>query len=435
MFSYLYWIFLFIPKIQIGNDIYIWPYEIFLVLFIFTNLFVYNKNMIWLKSERGYLILLVIFLYFLVSTPLFALLRLDDLTISPSEILRNFKTILYLIIPILFFRHMKRFSIDQFYMKFIWMWGLYCLIILLIAINHILLHSMSISELIWTYGVNRPYPITERYLNLSTFTVELLGKGSHNAMANISTLATIIVLYFYSSKQLKAIPALFLISIFLFVVFLSFSRSGLFIYIISVILSLLYLFSYKTNVIIGLLKISLIMIPIGLVFLFIKPEFLEMTVLSKINFTIQDTGEFGVDGSLGVRIKILLTVIESFLVHPLSLIFGVGYGRDAVLWFTNNEFQITESLILGFIVWGGIPITLLFFKWYYYVYRLFKEIGNNHKMIGAITFYWLLFFLPNLLSGGDLLQDIHMMVFFPIISFAIALKTKKYEYSTNNPTR
>ena len=402
-FFILYFLFFFIPKIRIDNDIYIWPFEIFMFVFVVYFLSV-GKKLIY---ENTLLLPIAFFIYLFILTNIMILFGVYDF--SASLFLRNVKMLLYFFFLLCFYSCCLRSIKGQnFIFDIIKMFCFFGSAIMLVMTMQILYNFYfygipEINDLIWNFSSNqRPYLFTGRYIDFDG--IHDIEKGNHNATGILATLVFFMSLFLFS--KYKYFLYIFYMFISLIVLFMSFSRSSFVVFMLMLVVNL---FSGNKKI---YKFICTIVITSFLYFIF--KDVLEYTIFSKIENMVQSIDNDNLEPSASIRIHIWEFMLSSE-VNYTSLIFGNGFGDAGIMHFTSGKYSQMESAFLNIIIWGGV-FSLLFII--FYVNLIYKacRISKFDKELSRVLYYFFIIFtLPNIFTGGDILMDAILHFLFPII--------------------
>ncbi len=427
-FFIFYFLFLFIPKIKLGADIFIWPFELFMILFIVY--FIFSRKKLILEKTLIYPLIFFVYLIFISSYHI-VVMHYD---LSLAELFRNLKFILYFLSFLMIYTYL--YNKYQYYNNiqiahdvlkiFVFFGTLIMLAMLIQIVYHFIVYGVpSVSELIWNMSSNqRPYLYTGRYFSPEGLID--IKKGNHNATGILTILVFIISLYFYRLYRSKLYLLNSTISI--ITLMLSFSRSSLVVFVI-----LLFAYLFLNNTIIQKIKNFVILsIVIFFIFLFFG-DLLSYTIISKIDMMINSIKEGTLEGSSAARVDIWKLMFSGEL-NYINLIFGNGFGATGVQYFTNNRYIQLESLFLNILVWGGL-FSFIFILFYINLIKKSYTLKSlDFNLSKFLVYFFIAFSLPNIFTGGDLLIDATMHFLFPIIFIILFYSRKvKNENTINNP--
>lgn len=417
-FFVLYFLFFFIPKIKLGSDVYIWPFELFMILFIIY--FVLTKKK--LVFEKTLLYPLIFFIYLICISSYHIIVMHYDLDFG--DILRNFKYILYFVSFLMMYSYLyKKYKYHDktlvFYdvLKMFVFFGTFIMIVMLFQIfYHFTTEGIpSVSELIWGMSSNqRPYLYTGRYF--SSEGLADIPKGNANATGILTVLVFFISITFYNLFKNK----LYLINagVSITTLLMSFNRSSLVVFIL-----LLLAYSFLNNSVWKKIKNLLIVSMIAsLIFIFFG-DFLNYTIISKIDLMINSMSSGQLEASAATRVGIWEYIFSGNLNYE-NLIFGNGFGISGVQYFTHNQYNQPESLFLSILIWGG-SFLILFAMYYVNLIKKSYSLKNiNYQLSKFFVYFFLIFALPNIFTGGDLIIDAVMHYLFPIIFLLLYVSRK-----------
>jgi hypothetical protein len=400
-----------LPKLRLGQDVYVWPFEIALPIFIIYIAITNSK----ITIPRVSTLPLVFFIYsgviFLIASSLIYDLKTGDL-------LRWFKMLLYSSGLIFFcgYYH-ETFSINPsqtlsrmagVIRAFVFVISILALMMLgQILYNFIVFGVPPAHELVWGFSSRqRPYLYSGRYFDLSG--IHDIQKGTANATASIYTLGFFLSIYLF--RRTRQWVYLLTTLIALTTVLMSFSRSGFVVFTLTFFLIFLKL---KPS---DKLKLALLLLPVLVAcFAFGWEVLTKYTVVLRFKMNVQS----GMDPSSAKRIAIWAQLMHFDWEKILLLITGYGYGSQAIRYALDKFTTFAESTLLSLVLWGGWSASL--FVWFYYrVWRAAKKLLPTDRFLSIILSSFLIaFILPNIFTGGDLLIDAMMQVMF--IFFAILL--------------
>jgi len=404
-FFIIYYLFFFIPKIKLGNDIYVWPFELFMILFILY--FVYTgKEIIY---DRSLLYPIIFFTYLIIISFVHIILR--NYPFSLPEFLRNIKIIIYFVFLLFMFSYLYNINYGN---KFD-----YHVIVLMVFFSTILMFIMLIQNfynffqeglpdykrMFWIISSKiKPYFFACRYISEGKIIDN--PKGGLNSTGILATLVFFLAIYLFTENRNK----FFFLSIVLsfITLLLSYSRSSFIIFFLLLITMITLNKKNKDY----LTLLSSLLLFFFILFIFSR-DFFYYTVLSKIINTFNFNGS-KFDPSTHVRIIMWEHVLFG-KINYLNLIFGCGFGQNAILYFTNNKFTQLESLFLNNLVYGGI-FSILFIIFYINLIKKSLILKKNNQKLGNILYFFFIYFsLPNIFTGGDFLMDTTMHYIFPLI--------------------
>ena len=417
-FFIFYFLFFFIPKIRIDNDIYIWPFEVFMFVFIVYFLLV-GKKLIY---EKTLLLPIVFFVYLFILTNIMVLLGAYDF--SFPLLLRNIKMLLYFFFLLCVYSYyFEKFKRQNFVFDIVKMLCFFGSVIMLVMVIQILYHFYfygipETEDLLWRFSSNqRPYLFTGRYIDFDG--IHDIEKGNHNATGVLATLIFFISLFLFSRNKL--LLYIFYMFISIIALFMSFSRSS---FVIFILMLIVYFFTGNKKIYKFLYTIVVIFV---LYFLF--KDLLEYTIFSKITNMVQSIDDGHLEPSSLGRVNIW-EFIFSFEPNYAHLIFGNGFGESGVMYFTDDRYTQMESTFLNIIIWGGV-FSLLFIIFYVNLIYKARLISKFDKDLSNVLYYFLIIFiLPNVFTGGDILMDAVLHFLFPIILIILYIPKIYYHENT-----
>ena len=417
-FFIFYFLFFFIPKIRIDNDIYIWPFEVFMFVFIVYFLLV-GKKLIY---EKTLLLPIVFFVYLFILTNIMVLLGAYDF--SFPLLLRNIKMLLYFFFLLCVYSYyFEKFKRQNFVFDIVKMLCFFGSVIMLVMVVQILYHFYfygipETEDLLWRFSSNqRPYLFTGRYIDFDG--IHDIEKGNHNATGVLATLIFFISLFLFSRNKL--LLYIFYMFISIIALFMSFSRSS---FVIFILMLIVYFFTGNKKIYKFLYTIVVIFV---LYFLF--KDLLEYTIFSKITNMVQSIDDGHLEPSSLGRVNIW-EFIFSFEPNYAHLIFGNGFGESGVMYFTDDRYTQMESTFLNIIIWGGV-FSLLFIIFYVNLIYKARLISKFDKDLSNVLYYFLIIFiLPNVFTGGDILMDAVLHFLFPIILIILYIPKIYYHENT-----
>lgn len=426
-FFIFYFLFLFIPKIKLGADIFIWPFELFMILFIMY--FIFTRKKLILEKTLIYPLIFFVYLIFISSYHI-AKMHYD---LSLAELLRNLKFILYFLSFLMIYSYL--YNKYKYYEKttitydvlnmFVFFSTLIMCLMLLQIIYHFVVYGVpSISELIWGMSSNqRPYLYTGRYFSLEGLMD--IPKGNGNATGILAVLVFFFSLHFY--KIFKKKLYLFNSSIAFITLLMSFSRSSLVVFIL-----LLFAFAFLNNKLGRKIKNGLLIIFVSVLLIIFFGDILNYTIISKIDLMINSISSGKLEASAATRVGIWEYIFSGEL-NYFSLIFGNGFGTSGVQYFTNNQYNQPESLFLSILIWGGMFSSIFILYYINLVKKAYSFKKVDYKLSKFLIYFLIVFALPNIFTGGDLLIDATMHYLFPIFFLLLYTSRKaKIENTTNN---
>ena len=417
-FFIFYFLFFFIPKIRIDNDIYIWPFEVFMFVFIVYFLLV-GKKLIY---EKTLLLSIVFFVYLFILTNIMVLLGAYDF--SFPLLLRNIKMLLYFFFLLCVYSYyFEKFKRQNFVFDIVKMLCFFGSVIMLVMVVQILYHFYfygipETEDLLWRFSSNqRPYLFTGRYIDFDG--IHDIEKGNHNATGVLATLIFFISLFLFSRNKL--LLYIFYMFISIITLFMSFSRSS---FVIFILMLIVYFFTGNKKIYKFLYTIVVIFV---LYFLF--KDLWEYTIFSKITNMVQSINDGHLEPSSLGRVNIW-EFIFSFEPNYAHLIFGNGFGESGVMYFTDDRYTQMESTFLNIIIWGGV-FSLLFIIFYVNLIYKARLISKFDKDLSNVLYYFLIIFiLPNVFTGGDILMDAVLHFLFPIILIILYIPKIYYHENT-----
>jgi hypothetical protein len=424
-FFIIYFIFFLVPKIELVRGIYIWPFELFLLVLI-----------LWYLEKRGRLLfqkeLILPFIFFLYTGILMLIFSLLFYEFQVGDFFRMVKMLLYsLSLPILYRIIREKFDSEPLEKPFyeinkIFLYTSFILMVLMlsqIAYNIIENGLPPISDFIWLRDSNlRPYLYTGRYITSSGLEDIPTAGGNHNATGVLSILVIFLGYFQYKKERNKFFLICSLIGI--VTLLMSFSRSSI---VVLVLISLYYFFQLRLR---SQLKVLIIVLLIFVPMVLINLEFLlNYTVLSK--FTMMKSG---VDGSTQGRLDIWAELLDLRYYKYFFLLTGSGFGfTTSISFILGEKYVVAESGLLMLIMWGG-AFSILYLYFYYKILANIKYLrGINRNVYLFFYSFFLAFILPNIFTGGDILMDATMHFLNLYIALIFFIKTKVVnEYITYN---
>ncbi len=421
-FFICYFSFFFFPKIKLTDDIYVWPFEIFLISFIFY--FVLTSKKIYFEKTLFYPLL-----FFLILIPITGFhVIIGNYEYSTSEFFRNVKFILYFLSFLLMYSYLYRkyytfnsaVLIHDILILFVYFSSLImCLMLIQICYNFIINGIPTTSELIWNFSSNqRPYLYAGRYF--STEGIKDIIKGNSNSTGILATLVFFISCYLYKKFKVKKYIITSIIS--MITLLMSFSRSSFIVFSL-----LLFMYLLFGTTLIKKVKFFILVTLIAIIFLNLFNDIIfTYTILSKFKLTFDSIESGSLEGSALNRVEIWKFIASGDLKYT-NLLFGNGFGANAIKYFTTGRYVQLESLLLNILCWGGL---FSFFFVLFYINLISKS-----KLLKVIDFdlykifvcFFLVFILPNVFTGGDLIIDATLHYLFPLF-FAILYNSRKAHY-------
>ena len=387
---------------------------VFIVYFLLVG-----KKLIY---EKTLLLPIVFFVYLFILTNIMVLLGAYDF--SFPLLLRNIKMLLYFFFLLCVYSYyFEKFKRQNFVFDIVKMLCFFGSVIMLVMVVQILYHFYfygipETEDLLWRFSSNqRPYLFTGRYIDFDG--IHDIEKGNHNATGVLATLIFFISLFLFSRNKL--LLYIFYMFISIIALFMSFSRSS---FVIFILMLIVYFFTGNKKIYKFLYTIVVIFV---LYFLF--KDLLEYTIFSKITNMVQSIDDGHLEPSSLGRVNIW-EFIFSFEPNYAHLIFGNGFGESGVMYFTDDRYTQMESTFLNIIIWGGV-FSLLFIIFYVNLIYKARLISKFDKDLSNVLYYFLIIFiLPNVFTGGDILMDAVLHFLFPIILIILYIPKIYYHENT-----
>ena len=389
-------------------------------MFVFIVYFLsVGKKLIY---EKTLLLPIVFFVYLFILTNIMVLLGAYDFSIP--LLLRNIKMLLYFFFLLCVYSYyFEKFKKQNFVFDILKMLCFFGSAIMLVMVVQILYHFYfygipETEDLLWRFSSNqRPYLFTGRYIDFDG--IHDIEKGNHNATGVLATLIFFISLFLFSRNKL--LLYIFYMFISIITLFMSFSRSS---FVIFILMLIVYFFTGNKKIYKFLYAIVVIFV---LYFLF--KELLEYTIFSKITNMVQSIDDDYLEPSSLGRVNIW-KFIFSFEPNYTNLFFGNGFGESGVMYFTDDRYTQMESTFLNIIIWGGV-FSLLFIIFYVNLIYKARLISKFDKDLSNVLYYFLIIFiLPNVFTGGDILMDAVLHFLFPIILIILYIPKIYYHENT-----
>jgi len=405
-FLVIYFLFFFIPKIKLGNDIYIWPFEPFMILFILYFLFIGGEIVL----DKVLLYPIIFFVYLLILS--FFHISLQNYSFSLGEFLRNIKMLLYFVFQLFMFSYLfKKYRDRNIIFDILKLYVFFASLIMVVMLAQIFYFFIkngipSPLEIIWNVNSNyKPYLYQGRYITNEG--LKDIEKGNLNSTGILSVLVFFISGYLLKKNHSKFFFISKIIS--LVTLLLSFSRSSFVVFIL-----MLFFYIFTLDKTINKLKSLLYIILVVSTLLLFFQDILNYTIFSKIQLTIESSQNNDLEVSSATRVG-MWEYFFSGKPNYFNLLLGNGFGSSGVLYFTNNRYSQLESLFLNNLVWAGV-ISFLFLYYYYIIIKRAKYLKLYNTDLFKIFFFFFIFYLlPNTFTGGDFLIDSSLHYLFPII--------------------
>ena len=201
-FLVIYFLFFFIPKIKLGNDIYIWPFEPFMILFILYFLFIGGEIVL----DKVLLYPIIFFVYLLILS--FFHISLQNYSFSLGEFLRNIKMLLYFVFQLFMFSYLfKKYRDRNIIFDILKLYVFFASLIMVVMLAQIFYFFIkngipSPLEIIWNVNSNyKPYLYQGRYITNEG--LKDIEKGNLNSTGILSVLVFFISGYLLKKNHSK----------------------------------------------------------------------------------------------------------------------------------------------------------------------------------------------------------------------------------------
>lgn len=408
----LFYLFITLPvtfKLEVLEDIYLYPQEPFLILVFFIIIFSKPK-FVFPKFGLPFLFYLGALVLILFST-LISFTHFLDI----AGLFKAFKYFIYLSLLI----YISNYDFKNFISIF----------------NKVVFLSVSITLLIYVLAwINFTGPF-KQFLNLTTWDVNYVPSGLSNLNLSLSDftffrsagnhgiygsyLVLAYILNFYLITQKKEVVTFFnylLICLVVFNLVVLTSRESLLIFFI-----VNFLYFLKDIIKFKIRKKFLYLfafIGVGIFIVLIKG--IDFGLISKLKHTLNAIGETGVDQNINLRFQVWVLILLSYTIYPLYLLVGYGYNHPNFNYYigaTNSKYHlyetfasVPESLFFMMLAYGGIVclvLILLFFFSLFLRLNFLKSFSDLHKLF----FYFAIALFITNNTGGSLMSDLFLAQF------------------------
>jgi hypothetical protein len=283
-------------------------------------------------------------------------------------------------------------------------------------------YPLDASEYSWSYD-NR-----YRLIGLTSYVIDIngnlkLGGSTSVSMGVFVAFIFFILLSFYKFTGKKTY--LIWTALIFILEFFTYSRAGILVMITG--LSYYFLLNVKPGLLLRIFALFIVSLAVSFYFnLFDKLA--TFGTLAKItNFTLEN------DSSIGTRVKMLYAGFNYILEHPLTIIWGSGYGEEYTL--AAIGFSHLEGLIPTTLFTAGIFSVALVVYHFYTLWEKSKRFSLMNDSIYKPFLYAVRIFIPgwflSALAAGNTFQTDY---YFPLIYFIFFVSYFKIRKSAAVPS-
>jgi hypothetical protein len=407
----IYTLLLLLPlsfKIQLSENIAVYPQEIIIPLIILIFYIVKPKELKWLNKTylKPYYILFGALLIVTFCT----LLSFFNI-VSLSGLLKCLKYLFYCYTILLVSNHSFSNFSSLFIKIGIWVVSLTLGLFLFNFLTSGLALQQYYQRAMWVIDLV-PSGFSNLNFSLSTFSFER-GTGNHGIYGSYLVLLYLFIISSIknSEKGFTWKSSIYLLLI-TFNLFLLPSRESLLIFII---INLLFIINA-----VNLKKIKIQTFAVFIFLMAVVTGFLvfsetEIVLISKIRYTINSFLIGGSEGNISLRFNVWYLTLLSFLVFPFHLLIGYGYNSNNFVdyliqtkrhYHLDFEFAtVPESFFFMFLSYGGLFALLLAIIFFFWLILKTYSLKRSSSLGLLFFLYTVMLFITNN-TGGSMLSDL-----------------------------
>ena len=400
MSKYLIWLLITLPisfKLQITEDVIIFPQEPFILLIVLLRLSFFGRT---IRKQAIPFVFLFASLFFISISTIISLFYVFDLI----GLLKTIKYALYVLSIILIINDSPKFyKIENAILKIGFLvisFSLLRYLYLYLSLGGSWSHFVSLST--WD---NRYMPtgLSNVVIDFKNWTLSHIPSGNHGIYGSYLVLIFLLVFQKMQSKiTFKNIIFSFLI---LLNLFLLTSRESLLLLLIIGISNISYLVFQKK------IKQSYVFyFGLASIILFIILMNIELVIFNKVQYMLDSLNENNsLDQNVMYRLNTWKIIVSYFFYHPYDILLGTGFNPTYFKHIVNTQVQIMnfegiyvtipENLYFTMICYGGLPALISCLLFFISVIKVF------FKRNKVLAFFFIGLIITNIF-GAPLLADI-----------------------------
>lgn len=393
------------PKIMIQDGVYMYAFDIMMVLVFIPFVFFCSRAFCFLTSSK---LLTMFWMVILFSTLLWG-----SGGIPATGVAKIIKGIIY--VPLIY----VAFNYSGDVLKKI----------VLISIAAQLLNLFFYVQGLLKYGFSiwkanlLSSGFSNHYISLIDFSFETIPEqGAHGIWGSYCLLCLAVAIYLYNEKRLGTMAFIAIFCLTLINVCSTVSREA-FLLLIVMLFSYFIFSGFKAFLKGMLLIVCIILLSWGILY-YLDVDFSSVPIFAKLSYTASSIESSGSESNISLRIGAWVIILYTFFSNPLYLVSGIGYNLEllrkvmlegAVDIGIMTYVPLPESLIMFSLAFGGIFALILMVL---FIFNAFKVFSFTRKT-RILSCFLLGLCLSNILSGASLISDLLYSQFLLVLGAII----------------
>ncbi|MCT8346726.1 hypothetical protein LGZ99_05745 [Photorhabdus temperata] len=394
-----------LPKIMILPEVYMYFYDILMVVFFIPILLLKPKCLLFSQSSKS------LTMFWLII--LFSSLLWSNYIFSPIGLAKIFKGMIY--IPLIYAASLGGIIVLK---RIISISIISQSLNLIFYIHNLILNGFSIWD-----AEKLSSGFSNKYFDFSDFIIRnIQGQGAHGIWGTYCAMSLALAFFLWKKGSISCGKTCLVAILSLINIAATVSRESALILILMMFLFFFtsgfryILYFFITSVALCLISTSII--------LYFNIDFKTIPIIAKMLYTVHSVEINGNESNISLRLGAWWLIIYSFISQPIFLITGVGYNLELLSFLMSKNSDaagifkyvpLPESLFFFSLSFGGIISVFVISIFIFNAFKLFLLDRDSKILVCFLVGLT----VANILSGASILSDLVYSQFLMILGYFV----------------